>query len=139
MNHEFPERIKRNVIKDVITAIATLIGCVTVCIFYGFVLSVPLLALSVFALIKAVYTVYYVKRNGYTVLTGNCVNTDYFLFKRNKSVYLECGDKLVRIFLRHSFGAKAGATIRVYLKPEAKVYEKEGMYIISEYIAIETV
>lgn len=139
MNHEFPERIKRNVIKDVITAIAAFTGGITVCIFYGFVLSIPLLALSVFALVRAGYTVYSVKRYGYTVLTGNCVNTDYFLFKRNKSVYLECGDKLVRIFLRHSFGAKAGATIRVYLKPEAKVYEKEGMYSISEYIAIETV
>ena len=139
MNNEFPERIRKNVYKDVITAIAAFIGFIMVCIFYEFLLSVPLLALSVFATVKAVCTFYCVKRYGYTVLTGKCVNADYFLFKRNKSVYMKCGDKLVRIFLHRNFGAKTGATIRVYLKPDAKVCEKEGMCIISEYIAIETV
>lgn len=75
----------------------------------------------------------------YMCLQGRCIRMDTAGFqKRIRAVYLALEQGTVKIPVRYRISRLAeGDTIAVYVAENTPVYERDGMYIIGNYYAIE--
>lgn len=106
---------------------------------YDAQLILPGIGLALFGLGGAIWLFYIADRNRYVVVEGVCTEvTKSLLFKRVKSVLLVSEGRTLRIQLKqHGRSFKAGARLRLYMRENAKVYERDDELLIYDYILIE--
>ena len=73
------------------------------------------------------------------ILEGVCRQVDTTLFRRRpKAVVVKCGEHSVKVYLRYRIGNLCpGDILRVYMADSSMIYEKDDMFVLSEYIALE--
>lgn len=102
-------------------------------------LVLPGVGFMLLSLGSAVWLFHVADKKRYVVVEGVCTEvTKSILFKRVKTVTLEADGKTLRIQLKqHNRSYHAGARLRLYMQENAKVYEREGVLLIYDYILIE--
>ena len=105
---------------------------------YDALLVLPGVSFMLLSLGSAVWLFRVADKKRYVVVEGVCTEvTKSILFKRVKTVTLEADGKTLRIQLKqHNRSYHAGAKLRLYMQENAKVYEREGVLLILEYITI---
>ena len=105
---------------------------------YDALLVLPGVGFMLLSLGSAVWLFQVADKKRYVVVEGVCTEvTKSILFKRVKTVTLEADGKTLRIQLKqHNRSYHAGARLRLYVQENAKVYEREGVLLILEYITI---
>ena len=105
---------------------------------YDALLVLPGVGFMLLSLGSAVWLFHVADKKQYVVVEGVCTEvTKSILFKRVKTVTLEADGKTLRIQLKqHNRSYHAGARLRLYVQENAKVYEREGVLLILEYITI---
>ena len=73
-------------------------------------------------------------------LQGECVQIETTgLRKRIRFIYLALEQGIVKVSVRHRIRKLVeGDIVTIYVAEQTPVYEKEGVYIISSYYALET-
>ena len=105
---------------------------------YDALLVLPGIGFTVFSAASAAWLFNIADKKRYVVVEGVCTEvTKSMLFKRIKTLTLEVDGKLLCIQLKqHKRDYKPGTRLCLYIQENAKVYERDGGFLILEYIAI---
>ena len=135
-----PNALQRQILRRGLMGCAFLIFTIVFLLLgYDALLVLPGIGFMIFSVASAAWLFYIADRKRYVVVEGVCVEvTKSLLFKRVKTVTLEADNRTLRVQLKqHKRSYKAGARLRLYLQENAKVYERDGVLLIYDYILIE--
>ena len=100
---------------------------------------IPGFAIALIFLTVAVKLVDRCAKGRYVVINGTCDQIEYTTFRqRPKSVHIRYNGKTVRIMghLQRLISIKPGDLLEVYLADSAPVYEHDGIYLVTNILAI---
>ena len=135
-----PNALQRQILWRSLMGCAFLIFTVVILLLgYDALLVLPGIGFMIFSVASAAWLFYVADRKRYVVVDGVCKEvTKSLLFKRVKTVTLEADGKTLRVQLKqHKRSYIAGAKLRLYLQENAKVYERDGVLVVYDYILIE--
>ena len=105
------------------------------------VLGLPCIFLSVYLFIDGGIILYHGVAKKYVVVRGFCTDIERTrLRKRIKAVYIQTGDKLVRIPVngrRNRFAV--GCKLALYMSDQTRVYERDSHFVVFSYYALDIV
>lgn len=133
-----PAVLQRQLLRRGLMGCAFLIFSLLFLLFgYDALLILPGMGLALFCLGGTLFHI--ADRNQYVVVEGVCTEvTKSLLFKRVKSVLVEAEGRTLRVQLKqYGRSFKAGARLRLYMQESVKVYERDGVLFIYDYILIE--
>lgn len=93
-----------------------------------------------FLLISGLWLFYQAVSGNYIRLRGECIRIETMGLRRRISfIYLALEQGIVKIPVRHRIRKLVqGDVVTIYVAEQTPVYEKEGVYIISSYYAMES-
>lgn len=116
--------------------------CLLLVVIIGFrqmMLCLPFLIMGAFSAGSGALIVWRTNQGKILILEGVCRQVDTTLFRRRpKAVVVKCGEHSVKVYLRYRIGNLCpGDILRVYMADSSMIYEKDDMFVLSEYIALE--
>lgn len=102
-------------------------------------LCLPFFIMGAFSAGSGALIVWRTNQGKIVILEGVCRQVDTTLFRRRpKAVVVKCGEHSVKVYLRYRIGNLCpGDILRVYMADSSMIYEKDDMFVLSEYIALE--
>ena len=116
--------------------------CLLLVVIIGFrqmMLCLPFFIMGAFSAGSGALIVWRTNQGKIVILEGVCRQVDTTLFRRRpKAVVVKCGEHSVKVYLRYRIGNLCpGDILRVYMADSSMIYEKDDMFVLSEYIALE--
>ncbi len=137
---ELPPALLRQIYIRAGTSILSFILFIVVAIFFhNIYLYVPCLILFAVMIVNTATLVYNCVTGNYIKIEGLCSNVEATKIKRKtKSIELKFEEHTLKFPINKRIGKiNLGDTIIVYLSDKTLVYEKDGIYVVYEYYAIE--
>lgn len=102
-------------------------------------LILPCLLLACYLTGSSFWLFYQSVAGNYMHLQGECIHLETIgIRKRVRSIYLALEQGMVKIPVRQRIRRLSeGDTVSIYVAEKTPVYERDGLYIISSYYAIE--
>lgn len=99
----------------------------------------PFLVMGVVSSGSGALLVWRVDQGKVLAVEGVCREVESTLFRRRpKAVVMECGDRLVKVYLHARVRNLAvGERLRFYVAESASVYEEDDVLVLSGYLAVE--
>ena len=100
---------------------------------------IPPIAISIFAIVRGIFLFRRVARGEYRIVEGPCIDTDVTMIrKRIKSLVFETEGRKVKVLVKQRKNKIAiGCLVRLYVANNTMVYEKDGYYVLYEYLDID--
>ena len=101
--------------------------------------AIPFIALTIYSVISAWILFRRVVAGDYVALEGHCIETTVTsVRKRTKSILLQTEEHAVRVMIRQRLKRiSQGASIKLYVSSSTQVYDKDGVWLVPAYLAIE--
>lgn len=137
---QLPEAIQRKLLSHVLLAGA----CIVMIIALSFLsrdirFVLPFIAMLAFLCYRAFHVFRVAVTNDYIIIAGTCIESDLSpIRKRTKAIYLATEGQTVRVPMQNKLSKYSkGAEMRLYVDKRTPVYEKDGILIIAQYLAVE--
>jgi len=80
-----------------------------------------------------------IARGKYRIVEGVCIDTEVTLIrKRTKAIVFEAENRKIRVFVKQRKNKiVVGCPVQLYVACNTMVYEKDGRYLLYEYLALD--
>ena len=142
MNHFFSSLpnviLKRFLIQTGLGLCAVILFAILMICIGDFILSLPCLIMAIFLFWNAVSLVIAQRRGNILCVHGTCVKLGKGLFrKQNKAIYLESELGTIKVIAyKAPKRITVGESLDLYLKKSVHIYERDGEFTVSEYVAL---
>lgn len=137
---KMPATMTRQILlRSGITLLTFILFVTVTAIFNNIYLYMPCLILFAVMIVNTFALVYNCVKGNYVILEGLCSDVEITKIKRKiKAIELKAQDRVFRFPINKRIGKiNLGDTVIVYLSDKTLLYEKDGIFIIYEYYALE--
>ena len=137
---KMPTTMTRQILlRSGITLLTFILFVTVTAIFNNIYLYMPCLILFAVMIVNTFSLVYNCVKGNYVILEGLCSDVEITKIKRKiKAIELKAQDRVFRFPINKRIGKiNSGDTIIVYLSDKTLLYEKDGIFIVYEYYALE--
>lgn len=135
-----PEALQKQIgIRLIFALVFFLLFVLVLLLLVDWMSCIPFIVLTVYNGISTILLFQRAVVGGYVVILGRCLETtETPIRKRIKSVQLQTDEQIVRVTIHHRVRRiPPGTMIKVYVSNSTQVYDKDGIWLIPTYLAID--
>lgn len=105
-------------------------------------LALPGLVLAIFFCVYTVRLFYIFAQKKYLCIKGTVTHLEMSTFRRQiKTLFINSEYGIIKLSYRRFSGEKLqiGGEVRLYLSEKTSIYEKNGVFLLSGYLAVESI